>query len=218
MIKLHGFAVSNYFNMVRMALAAKGLDFEVVKTFPSQEAPWLEKSPMGKVPCLETTQGFIAETQTIIQYLEDEYPDKPILPASSFERARARQLMHTIELYLELPARRLFPGALFGRHNEDLTIEEVKPVLEKGVRALNHLADFGPYLMGKEPFAPDYMALYTLPLVQQVAKKIYGWDILSEIEGGDDLLAALNNNDHAQRFSAESNAEMAEFLAGLNAK
>ena len=218
MLKLHGFAVSNYFNMVRMALAAKGLDFEVVRTFPSQEAQWLEKSPMGKVPCLETAQGFITETQTIIQYLEDEYPDKPILPASSFERARARQLMHTIELYLELPARRLFPGALFGRHNEDLTIEEVKPVLEKGVRALNHLADCGPYLMGAIPFAPDYMALYTLPLIQQVAKKTYDWDILSEIDGSSDLLAALNSNDHAKRFGAESDAEMAEFLAGLNAK
>ncbi len=218
MLKLHGFAVSNYFNMVRMALAAKGLDFEVVRTFPSQEAQWLEKSPMGKVPCLETVQGFITETQTIIQYLEDEYPDKPILPASSFERARARQLMHTIELYLELPARRLFPGALFGRHNEDLTIEEVKPVLEKGVRALNHLADCGPYLMGAIPFAPDYMALYTLPIIQQVAKKTYDWDILSEIDGSSDLLAALNSNEHAKRFGAESDAEMAEFLAGLNAK
>ena len=218
MLKLHGFAVSNYFNMVRMALAAKGLDFEVVRTFPSQEAQWLEKSPMGKVPCLETAQGFITETQTIIQYLEDEYPDKPILPASSFERARARQLMHTIELYLELPARRLFPGTLFGRHNEDLTIEEVKPVLEKGVRALNHLADCGPYLMGAIPFAPDYMALYTLPLIQQVAKKTYDWDILSEIDGSSDLLAALNSNEHAKRFGAESDAEMAEFLAGLNAK
>ncbi|NCZ64166.1 MAG: glutathione S-transferase, partial [Cellvibrionales bacterium] len=30
MLKLHGFAVSNYCNMVRMALAAKGLEYEVV--------------------------------------------------------------------------------------------------------------------------------------------------------------------------------------------
>ena len=218
MLKVYGFAVSNYFNMVRMALAAKGLEFEVVKTFPSQDGAWLAKSPMGKVPCLETEHGFIAETQTILEYLDDEYPENPLFPATPYDRARARQLMHSIELYLELPARRLFPGALFGRHNDKLTIEEVKPVLEKGVRTFNQLANCGPYVMGDMPFAPDYMALYTLPLVQQVAKKTYGWDILAEIDGSGDLLAALNNNDHAQRFSAESNAEMAEFLAGLNAK
>jgi glutathione S-transferase len=217
-LKLHGFAVSNYFNMVRMALAAKGLEYEVVKTFPSQEAHWLEKSPMGKVPCLETAQGFIAETQAIVQFLEDEYPDKPILPASSYERARARQLMHTIELYLDLPARRLFPGVLFGRHNEALTIEEVRPVLEKGVRALNHLSNCGPYLMGGTPYAPDYMALFTLPLVQQIARETYGWDILAEINDSGTLLAALNSDEHAQQFTSESRAEMAEFLAGLNAK
>jgi len=218
MLKVYGFAVSNYFNMVRMALAAKGLEFEVVKAFPSQDGAWLAKSPMGKVPCLETEHGFIAETQTILEYLDDEYPENPLFPATSYDRARARQLMHSIELYLELPARRLFPGALFGRHNETLTIEEVKPVLEKGVRTFNQLANCGPYVMGDTPFAPDYMALYTLPLVQDVALKTYDWDILSDIEGGRDLLVALNKNEHAQRFSAEIKAEMAEFLAGLNAK
>jgi hypothetical protein len=55
-------------------------------------------------------------------------------------------------------------------------------------------------------------------LVQDVALKTYDWDILSDIEGGRDLLVALNKNEHAQRFSAETKAEMAEFLAGLNAK
>ena len=32
MLKLHGFAVSNYFNMVRMALMEKGAPFEIVET------------------------------------------------------------------------------------------------------------------------------------------------------------------------------------------
>ena len=51
--------------------------------------------------------------------------------------------------------------------------------------------------MGDTPSAPDYMALYTLPLVQDVALKTYDWDILSDIEGGRDLLAAFNKNEHA---------------------
>jgi hypothetical protein len=66
--------------------------------------------------------------------------------------------------------------------------------------------------------APDYMALYVLPLVQAVAQKTYGWDLLADINGGAELLAALNTNEDAQKFSAESAAEMAEFVAGLSAK
>ena len=162
MLKLYGFAVSNYFNMVRMTLAAKGLDYEVVKTFPSQSSEWVSMSPMGKVPCLETEHGFIAETRVILEYLDEQYPEKSVFPTGIYDKARARQLMHSLELYLELPARRLFPGALFGGRNEELTINEVKPVLEKGVRTINHLANCGPYLMGDTPMAPDYMALYVL--------------------------------------------------------
>ena len=217
-LKLYGFAVSNYFNMVRMTLAAKGLEYEVVKTFPSQSPDWVSMSPMGKVPCLETEHGFIAETQVILEYLDEQYPDKPVLPKGSYAKARARQLMHSLELYLELPARRLFPGTLFGGRNEQLTIDEVKPVLDKGIRTLNQLADCGPYLMGASPTAPDYMALYVLPLAQAVAKKTYGWDLLSDINGSSELLVALNDNEHAQQFSAESASEMAEFVAGLSAK
>ena len=218
MLKLYGFAVSNYFNMVRMTLAAKGLDYEVVKTFPSQSSEWVSMSPMGKVPCLETEHGFIAETRVILEYLDEQYPEKSVFPTGIYDKARARQLMHSLELYLELPARRLFPGALFGGRNEELTINEVKPVLEKGVRTINQLANCGPYLMGDTPMAPDYMALYVLPLAQAVAKKTYGWNLLADINGSAELLSALNNNEHAQQFNAESAKEMAEFVGGLKSK
>ena len=66
MLKLHGFAVSNYFNMVRMALMEKGAPFEIVETYPSQESTYLARSPLGKVPCLETGHGFLSETSVML--------------------------------------------------------------------------------------------------------------------------------------------------------
>ncbi|MEE9254525.1 MAG: glutathione S-transferase N-terminal domain-containing protein, partial [Pseudomonadales bacterium] len=59
MLKLHGFPISNYFNMAKIALLEKGIEFEEVTTRPSQEDEYLDRSPMGKVPCLETDAGFI---------------------------------------------------------------------------------------------------------------------------------------------------------------
>ena len=75
MLKLHGFAVSNFYNMIQHTLLEKGIEFEEVMAVPSQDNEFLEKSPMGKIPCLETPQGFLAETDVILDYLEKtQYP------------------------------------------------------------------------------------------------------------------------------------------------
>jgi hypothetical protein len=41
---------------------------------------------------------------------------------------------------------------------------------------------------------------------------------LADINGSTELLSALNNNEHAQQFNAESAKEMAEFVGGLKSK
>ncbi|MCB1617753.1 MAG: glutathione S-transferase N-terminal domain-containing protein, partial [Pseudomonadales bacterium] len=50
MLKLYGFAVSNYYNIVKHYLLEKEIPFEAVTVAPSQEPALLAKSPMGKVP------------------------------------------------------------------------------------------------------------------------------------------------------------------------
>jgi glutathione S-transferase len=212
MLKLHGFAVSNYFNMVRMALETKGVPYEVVTRYPSQDEDWLAVSPLGKVPCLETPEGVLAETIVILEYIEDAFPDTPLMPRDAFERARVRQLMQTVKLYIELPARRLYPGVYFGGSNADLTVEEVKPVLEKGARALRALGSFNPYLAGQEPTNADFMLMYSLDLAQGVARKAYNWDLFADIPGSAELLKRLNDNPIAERINDEKNAQMAAFL------
>jgi len=71
MLKLHGFSVSNYTNMIKQCLLEKGIEFEQIDARPSQEDEFLAKSPMGKIPCLETADGFLVETSTILDYLEE---------------------------------------------------------------------------------------------------------------------------------------------------
>ena len=47
-------------NTVKTALLEKNIPFEAVFAPPSQEPAYLAKSPMGKIPCIETEAGFIA--------------------------------------------------------------------------------------------------------------------------------------------------------------
>jgi glutathione S-transferase len=61
MLKLCGFAASNYYNMVKLALLEKRVPFEEQLVWASQDEALLVRSPMGKVPFMETPHGILAE-------------------------------------------------------------------------------------------------------------------------------------------------------------
>ena len=81
MIKICGFPVSNYFNKTRLVLLEKGIAHEQDLTIaPSQSPEILARSPMGKIPFLETEHGVLCESQIIAEYLEDRFPRSRFIP------------------------------------------------------------------------------------------------------------------------------------------
>ena len=106
-------------------LAEKGVPFEYVLTIPEQSEAVLTRSPRGKVPFLETPEGFINESSAILDYLEERGEGTPLLPSAPFARAQVRALMREIELYVELPARSCYGEAFFGG-----TVPEGRPALK----------------------------------------------------------------------------------------
>lgn len=182
MIKLCGFHVSNYHNKVRIALLEKGVAFEEdASVRPSQEPEYVAKSPMGKVPYLEVNGTRIRESSAILEYLEDAYPQKPLLPKDPLERARVRELVIFIELHLELVVRRLYAGLFFGGSFSDETKREVDKGVAKGVRALKAVAKFAPFIAGKELTLADCAAFVHLPIVSLVTRQAFGRDYLEDI-------------------------------------
>ena len=57
MLRLHGFASSNYHNIVKLVLIEKGLEFEEVTSYPPADEAYESRNPTGKYPCLETEDG-----------------------------------------------------------------------------------------------------------------------------------------------------------------
>jgi glutathione S-transferase len=183
MLKLCGFHISNYHNKVRLALLEKGVPFEEDPTCtPSQKDEFLARSPMGKVPFLELDDGRrLVESEVILEYLEDAYPEKPLLPKDPFERAKVRELVTVMELHLELPVRRLYGHVFFKRPASEEVIRAVDKDLTKGVRALKALVKFDPYIAGRELTLADCAAFVHLPLVSLTTKLAYGRDVLEDI-------------------------------------
>jgi glutathione S-transferase len=83
---------------VRIALAEKQIEHEVVLVDLSDRPQWLLdlNPPGGRVPVLD--DGFVLpESEVIMAYLEERYPERPLLPAGPVERAAARLLVHRFD-------------------------------------------------------------------------------------------------------------------------
>ncbi len=217
MFKLHGFAVSNYANMVKHCLIEKGIEFEQLDARPSQEENYLAMSPMGKVPCLETPEGFLSETSAILDYLDELQPDPPMYPSQVFKRAKAREIMRVTELYIEIAARRHLGAAFFGRERSEEAYAEVRPQVEKGLRAFAQLASFGPYVMGSDFGSADIFVYHSFRLASPVLKRTYDWDIRAEVPGLAAHIAVMDERDSTRLVVADHEKAMAELMAQIAA-
>lgn len=219
MLTLYGFDVSNYFNMIKLALAIKGIEYKAVTLYPNQSTEYLSKSPMGKVPALETEQGVLTETNVILEYLDDAYPGTPLYPGNTFEKAKIRELVKMAELYLELPARRCHPEVFFGQKLDELTKKEVKRALYKGMEGLARCAQFSPYVAGKHLTAADIVFLYSADLAAVVAGKLFDIDLLDIAPGAKQLMATLNQRDDVKIIAQDrkdANVAFKQYIASLS--
>jgi len=89
--------ISPYVCACFVTLQEKGLAFDVVELDASKDetrtSSYLSQTITGRVPALVHDGFGIAESSAIIEYLEDAFPEKPVLPTDVRERARCRQLM-----------------------------------------------------------------------------------------------------------------------------
>lgn len=98
MIKLYDFPMSPRARKPRIVLAEKGLQYEKVNVDimkGDQKKPeYLAINPYGKVPALQDNGTTVYESTIIMEYLNDKYPNPPLMPADPGTRARAHILMH----------------------------------------------------------------------------------------------------------------------------
>ncbi len=212
MITLCGFAVSNYYNVVKMALLEKGLPYaeEHVGTGSKDEAV-LSSSPLGKIPFIRTPQGSLCESHAILDYLEAAHPSPSLMPTDAFAKAKVRELMLFIDLHLELVVRELYTQAFFGGTVSESAQARVRKLLEKNIAGVKRLFHPAPYAVGNSFTLADCVAYNNLPLVGLATKSIYGEDLL--LAAGVDYkpyVKFIAERPSAQRVAAERKAATAK--------
>ncbi|MFA5678380.1 MAG: glutathione S-transferase family protein [Pseudomonas sp.] len=178
-LRLHGYAVSNYFNIAHAALLESGAAFEIVECRASQTPAFLQMNPMGKIPVLETPDGWVAETIAILAYIEACF--EHTRPVNAFERARQLQLINVVQLYVELPMRSLYPGVFMGGENSESAIAAARQTLDRSTAALRQLARPQPWLAGEQVGHVDLFTFYCLDLAERVSRHVYQRSLLQEL-------------------------------------
>jgi glutathione S-transferase len=207
MLTLVGFAVSNYYNKVKIQLLEKGVPFEEALNWATKDEATLACSPLGKVPFVRTAQGALCESQVIVEYIEDAYPQVPLMPSDPFARAKVRELTTFVELHLELVARRLYPQAYFGGKLEQSVIDATRKELERNVAAFARLAKWSPYVAGDAFTVADCAAIVHLPLISGATKAVWGEDVLAATPARD-YVKRMGERASVQKVNADRKANL----------
>ncbi len=181
-LKLCGFSVSNYYSKLKLQLLEKQVPFDEELVWVGNTHPKLmDRSPMGKVPFLQTDHGCISESVVCAEYIEQAYPQHPLLPSDPLAAAKVRELIMVLELHLELVARELYVQAFFGGKVSEERLAFVRKQLPKGVVAFAKLAAFKPFVAGEHFSLADCAAAMHLPLISSACKRVLGEDLLAAL-------------------------------------
>jgi len=109
MLTLYAIPVSLYCAKLRIVLRAKGLAWrELPPPGGYGSDDYRRLVPSGNLPALEHDGLLLADSEAIAEYLEETFPDPPLLPGSAADRARLRERGRFHDTRLEPDVRKLF--------------------------------------------------------------------------------------------------------------
>ncbi len=102
MVVLYEHPVSPYAQKVKIALGEKGVEFECrLPDFLGQDAVFAAANPRLEVPALIDGETTVFDSTIILEYIEERWPEPPLLPAAPAARARVRMLEELCDTYYE---------------------------------------------------------------------------------------------------------------------
>ena len=145
---LYALPVSTYSAKVRIALGIKGIDYEMAPPPGGYGSPEYKAIvPVGTIPGLKDGDFVISESEVITEYIEEKYPDPPLLSGNAEQRARQRFLARFHDLWLEPHLRATFAHVDPARRDEAV-LNECLDRYRARLDQLESLVDPDPWLGG----------------------------------------------------------------------
>ena len=213
-MKLYNMNLSNFATKSRLVIYEKGLRVDMVEPPGGSHSPeYLKINPLGKIPTLDADGLVIPESETINEYLEDKFPEKPLLPKSPEGRAKVRTFTRFHDLYLEPPLRALF-GHMNPKSRDEKVVNEKLTEVNKRLDELEKMLGESGFAAGAEFTLADCALAPTMFFVTNLLP-MFGAKPPSE---GRPKLASWWSHVQTRPSVKKGIGEMAEALAAMNRK
>jgi glutathione S-transferase len=170
MIKLYYAPPSIYGRKVLAVLHEKDLDYTIIPmSFTEKEykkPEYLKLNPNGEVPTLVDEDDVVVyESTAMIEYLNDEYPEPPLLPEDSGERAKSRMVDLFCNNHLYRSIIKCVIKIVF--KNEEVS-EEEKAALAKDIQRLEQYLGSNHFIAGKTFTLADCTVMAAIATIEKL--------------------------------------------------
>jgi len=173
-ITVHGIPGSPFLRTVEIVLKEKDAPYHLRAMSPAEmrTPEHLGLHPFGRIPIFEEGDFKLYETQAIIRYLNDIFPNPRLTPEDPRQRARMNQVIGIIEWYFfpkvaaPIAFNRIIGPRLLGLPSDEVAIAEAMPIARTCFAELDRLLGDKQYFTGDAASLADIMLAAQLDLLE----------------------------------------------------
>ncbi len=176
MNKLYHFPLSPYSRKVRLVLAEKKIEVQLVEErYWEKDSDFMRRNPAGKVPVLKLGTRTMSESQAICEYLEEVYPAPPLLPRDPDARFEVRRLVSWFddkfyhEVTSKLVGERVYRKVMGTGYPDSANVKAGARAIKYHLDYMGWLLDQRRWLAGNEMTLADFAAAAHLSCLDYIS-------------------------------------------------
>jgi glutathione S-transferase len=176
MNRLYHFPLSPFSRKVRLSLAEKKIEVELVEErYWEQDPEFMRRNPAGKVPVLKFGNRMMADSQAICEYLEETHPTPPLMPQGAEARYEVRRLIGWFDdkFYREVTQRligeRVFRKLMGTGYPDSTNVKAGARAIKSHLDYMSGLLESRRWLAGNDMTLADFAAAAHLSCLDYVS-------------------------------------------------
>ena len=176
MNRLYHFPLSPFSRKVRLSLAEKRIEVELIEErYWEQDSDFLRRNPAGKVPVLRLGNKLLSESAAICEYLEEAHPNPPLMPRDADSRFEVRRLVGWFDdkffcdCTQKLLGERVFRKVMGTGYPDSTNVKAGSRAMRFHLDYMTHLLEHRRWLAGNEMTLADFAAAAQLSCLDYIS-------------------------------------------------